>query len=73
MTHQNIDIFNKMEKQEPQLFIGGIPKFTKDMDFAKFLNKTIPDVQDLVYGISKRQNATGLVIHCNSDEAKILF
>lgn len=63
---------NDDEKQK-QIFIGGVQKFTKDRDFAKFIEKTLPNYEELVEGISKKKNATGLIVRFTSMDSKLIF
>lgn len=61
------------EEKDFQVFIGGIQKFAKDRDFAKFIEKTIPEYKDIVYGISKKKQASGLIVRLLSLDAKLVF
>lgn len=61
------------EESERQVFIGGIQKFSKDRDFAKFIEKEIPNYNELVTGVCKKRQATAIIVRLHNAEAKAAF
>jgi len=56
-----------------QVFIGGIQKFSNDRDFAKFIEKTIPNYDDIVTGLYKKKASSSVIIRLKNEDAKIFF
>lgn len=62
-----------MDTEQHQVFIGGIQKFTEDRDFAKFIEKTLPDYDNVVVGISKKRGKNSLIVRLKNCDAKAHF
>lgn len=60
-------------EEERQVFIGGIQKFSNDRDFAKFIEKNVPNYEEIVTGLYKKRNTSSIVIRLVNSEARNAF
>lgn len=61
------------KKEECQVFVGGIQKFSNEKDFAKYIEKNVPNYTEIVLGAFKKKDASAICIRLASEEAKVLF
>jgi hypothetical protein len=61
------------KKEECQVFVGGIQKFSNEKDFAKYIEKNVPNYTEIVLGAFKKKDASAICIRLVSEEAKVLF
>ena len=51
-----------MDKNEVYLYIAGIHKHIKDLDFVKNIKRLVPNYEDFVLGIFKKCNTACLTV-----------